>query len=109
MLKEKSTDKVKIFKALGNETRLNILLWLKEPQKNFEPQIHLSIMDDFQEGVCVGTIRKKAGLSQSTISGFLSILEEAELVESRNIGQYTYFRRNEKTIKEIAEWMKIEL
>ncbi|MFR1907359.1 MAG: ArsR/SmtB family transcription factor [Clostridium neonatale] len=66
-------DKVKIFKALGNETRLNILLWLKEPQKNFEPQIHLSIMDDFQEGVCVGTIRKKAGLSQSTISGFLSI------------------------------------
>ena len=73
-------DKVKIFKALGNETRLNILLWLKEPQKNFEPQIHLSIMDDFQEGVCVGTIRKKAGLSQSTISGFLSILEEAELV-----------------------------
>ena len=53
-------DKVKIFKALGNETRLNILLWLKEPQKNFEPQIHLSIMDDFQEGVCVGTIRKKS-------------------------------------------------
>ena len=102
-------DIVEIFKALGDETRLNILLWLKEPQKNFEPQIHLSIMDDFQEGVCVGTIRKKAGLSQSTISGFLSILEEAELVESRNIGQYTYFRRNEKTIKEIAEWMKIEL
>ena len=102
-------DKVKIFKALGNETRLNILLWLKEPKKNFEPQIHLSIMDDFQEGVCVGAIRKKAGLSQSTISGFLSILEEVGLVESRNIGQYTYFRRNEKTIKEIAEWMKFEL
>ena len=67
-------DKVKIFKALGNETRLNILLWLKEIEKNFEPQIHLSLMDDFQEGVCVGSIRKRAGLSQSTISGFLSIL-----------------------------------
>jgi ArsR family transcriptional regulator len=102
-------DKVKIFKALGNETRLNILLWLKDPQKNFDPQIHLSVMDDFQEGVCVCAIRKVTGLSQSTISGFLSILEGAELVESRNIGQYTYFRRNEKTIKEIAEWMKIEL
>ena len=102
-------DKVKIFKALGNETRLNILLWLKDPEKNFEPQIHLSVMDDFKEGVCVGDIKKTAGLSQSTISGFLSTLEEAGLLESRNIGQYTYFRRNEKTIKEIAEWMKIEL
>jgi ArsR family transcriptional regulator len=102
-------DKVKIFKALGNETRLNILLWLKDPKKNFEPQIHLSVMDDFQGGVCVGAIRKTAGLSQSTISGFLSILEEAELVESRYIGQYTYYRRNEKIIKEIAQWTKKEL
>lgn len=102
-------DKVKIFKALGNETRLNILLWLKDPKKYFEPQIHLSVMDDFQGGVCVGAIRKTAGLSQSTISGFLAILEEAELVESRYIGQYTYFRRNEKTIAEIATWMKLEL
>lgn len=102
-------DQVKIFKALGNETRLNILLWLKNPGKNFEPQIHLSVMDDFKEGVCVGAIKKRAGLSQSTISGFLSILEEAGLVESRNIGQYTYFRRNEQTIKEIAAWMKMEL
>ena len=102
-------DKVKIFKALGNETRLNILLWLKNPKENFEPQIHLSIMDDFQEGVCLGSIRKKAELSQSTISEFLSVLEDAELVEIRKIGQYTYFRRNEKTIKETAEWMRLEL
>ncbi|MBW9152852.1 helix-turn-helix transcriptional regulator [Clostridium estertheticum] len=102
-------DKLKIFKALGNETRLNILLWLKNSKENFEPQIHLSIMNDFQEGVCLGSIRKKAELSQSTISGFLSVLEEAELVEIRKIGQYTYFRRNEQTIKEIAEWMKLEL
>lgn len=102
-------DQIKIFKALGNETRLNILLWLKEPDKNFEPQIHLSIKDDFQGGICLGAIRKTAGLSQSTISTFLSILEEAELVESRYIGQYTYFRRNEKVIKEISEWMMNEI
>lgn len=102
-------DKVKIFKALGNDTRLNILLWLKDPEKNFEPQIHLSVMDDFKGGVCVGAIKKTAGLSQSTISGFLAKLEEAELVESRCIGQYTYFRRNEKKIKEIIKWMKLEL
>ena len=102
-------DKVKIFKALGNETRLNILEWLKNPKENFEPQIHLSIMDNFQEGVCVGAIKKKAGLSQSTISGFLSIMEEAGLLESRNIGQYTYFRRNETVIREIGKWLKTNL
>lgn len=102
-------DHVKIFKALGNETRLNILLWLMDPDANFVPQIHLSIKDDFKGGVCLGAIRKTAGLSQSTISRFMSILEEAELVESRYIGQYTYFRRNEKTIEALAEWMKLEL
>lgn len=82
--------------------------WLKNPKENFEPQIHLSVMDDFQEGVCVGAIRKRAELSQSTIS-FLSMLEEVGLVESRNTRQYTYFRKNEPVIKEIAEWIAIEL
>ena len=102
-------EKIKIFKALGNETRLNILEWLKNPKENFETQIHLSVMDDFQEGVCVGKKKKKAVLSQSTISSFLSMLEEVELVESRNIGQYTYFRRNEQKIKEIKEMIELEL
>ena len=100
-------DKIKIFKALGNKTRLNILLWLKDPENKFDPQ-HLSIADDFKGGVCVSSIRKTAGLSQSTISEFLSILQEAKLVESKCIGQYTYFRRNEKTIREIAKWMELE-
>ena len=84
-------DKIKIFKALGNKTRLNILLWLKDPKNKFDSQ---SVDDDFQGGVCVSSIRKTAGLSQSTISEFLSILQEAKLVESKCIGQYTYFRRN---------------
>ena len=36
-------DYVEVFKALANETRLNILLWLKEPEANFGPQgIHFS-------------------------------------------------------------------
>ena len=100
-------DKIKIFKALGNKTRLNILLWLKDPKNKFDPQ-HLSVDDDFQGGVCVSSIRKTAGLSHSTISEFLSILQEAKLVESKCIGQYTYFRRNEKTIREIAKWMELE-
>ncbi|MDS0524296.1 helix-turn-helix domain-containing protein [Clostridium sp. SHJSY1] len=98
-------DQVKIFRALGNETRLNILLWLKNPVANFEPQLHAWVMTDFLGGVCVRSIKKRTGLSQSTISNFMSILEDAGLVESRKIDQYTYFRRNEKILKEITGWM----
>lgn len=96
---------VKIFKALGNETRLNILLWLKNPAENFEQQLHANVMSDFPGGVCVRSIKTRTGLSQSTISNFMSVLEEASLVESRKIDQYTYFRRNEQTISEISSWI----
>lgn len=102
-------DQIKIFKALSNETRLNILLWLKDPVANFEPQLHAGVMTDFPGGVCVRSIKKRTGLSQSTISNFMSLLEEANLVEIRKIDQYTYFRRNEKTIYEISEWMSSSL
>ena len=51
-------DKIEIFKALSNETRLNIIEWLKEPEKNFPPQGgHFDDMVDLKGGVCVGSIR----------------------------------------------------
>jgi len=102
-------DQVKIFKALSNETRLNIILWLKDPAVNFEPQLHAGVMTDFLGGVCVRSIKKRTGLSQATISNFMAVLEDASLVESRKIDQYTYFRRNEKTLKEIVVWMNCAL
>ena len=38
----KSMNEIDIFKALANETRLNILKWLKDPGKYFPPQgIHI--------------------------------------------------------------------
>lgn len=102
-------DKVKIFKALANETRLNILQWLKEPDINFPQQSHCLKTNDFHKGVCVGSIREKAGLCQSTTSEFLCLLEQAGLLESKKIGQWTYFRRNEKVIEELATWIGKEL
>ena len=102
-------DQVKIFKALANETRLKILQWLKEPDIHFPPQSHSLYTNDFPGGVCVGSIRDKAGLSQSTTSEFLSLLQQAGLLESKRIGQWTYFRRNEKAIEELAKWIGKEL
>ena len=97
---------LKLFKALGNETRLNIVLWLTNPKENFEPQIHISVMDDFCDGVCVKSIKEKSGLSQSTISNHMTILEEAKLVESRKIDKYTYFRLNKKILHNLAKWLE---
>jgi len=83
---------IDIFKVLGNETRLQILHWLKEPEANFPCQD----VDPRMVGVCVGSIQKKTGLAQSTISHYLSMLEDTGLVVSTRIGQCTYYRRNEE-------------
>ena len=65
-----------IFRALANETRLNILKWLREPGKNFPPQgIHIPEGDSFENSVCVGSICDLAGLSQSVISKYLGMME----------------------------------
>jgi DNA-binding transcriptional ArsR family regulator len=102
-------DQVKIFKALANETRLNILRWLKEPEVHFPPQLHCLVTKDFPGGVCVGSIREKVGLCQSTTSEFLSMLQQSGLLEARRIGQWTYFRRNEEVIEELVKWIGKEL
>lgn len=97
-------DPLKILKALSNPHRLDIILWLKHPEKEFGVQVHSKTLIDFPHSVSVKSIQKRCGVSQSSISTFMSILENAELVESRKIDQYTYFRRNEEVIHEFGEW-----
>ena len=96
---------VAIFKALSNETRLKILQMLKEPEKYFTPQAHLHKGDDFYGGVCVGDIRDKIGMGQSTTSQYLSLLSQSGLLEMKRIGQWTYYRRNEKVINQLESFI----
>lgn len=98
-------EQVDIFKALSNKTRLQILAWLKDPELNFAEQGEAG----FANGVCVGQIQKKAGLTQSTVSEYLSILQRAGLVDSVRIGQWTYYSRNEVAIKALIENINTEL
>jgi DNA-binding transcriptional ArsR family regulator len=100
---------VDIFKALSNATRLKIIQMLKEPEKNFPPQVHIHKGDDFPGGVCVTDIRDKVGLGQSTISQYLSLLQKSGLLETKRIGQWTYYRRNERVIKELDYFMRGKL
>jgi ArsR family transcriptional regulator len=89
-----------VLKALSNETRLQILEWLKDPHASFGSQ---EIGDFDEDGVCVSLIQKKSGLSQSTTSHFLSVLSRAGLVRSKRVGQWTYFKRDEEAIRGFAD------
>lgn len=96
-------DQLEVFKALSNKTRLQILQWLKTPEQYFPAQEHA----DFKEvGVCVGQIQQKAGLTQSTVSEYLSILQKAGLLESTRLGQWTYYKRNEQAFAELSGIIK---
>jgi DNA-binding transcriptional ArsR family regulator len=95
-----ATDELlEVFKALSNPKRLQIMGWLRNPQAHFAPQA-----DPIDEvGVCVKQIQEKAGVSQSTASQFMSVLERAGLVESTRIGRWTYYRRNEERLTTLPE------
>jgi ArsR family transcriptional regulator len=82
-----------IHKALANPVRRQILAWLKEPEAHFADQLHpLSL------GVCASMIDTRCGLSQSTVSGHLAILQKAGLITVTRLGQWNMFKRNEEVI-----------
>lgn len=91
-------DTLTIIKVLSNETRFNILEWLKNPEEHFGPQSHLPKDCNFEGGICVGSISDKTGLAQSVISGYLVKMQNAGLLETRRFGQWTYYRRDESNI-----------
>jgi len=98
-------EHLEIFKALSNKTRLQILTWLKNPETSFPDQQHAG----YENGVCVGQIQAKAGLTQSTVSEYLSVLQRAGLVESTRVGQWTYYKRNEYNIKLLSNQIASDL
>ncbi|WP_028534486.1 ArsR/SmtB family transcription factor [Paludibacterium yongneupense] len=93
-----------IIKALANPVRRDILNWLKDPQTHFPNQEH-----PLELGVCAGQIDQRAGLSQSTVSSHLAILQRAGLIASRRVGQWVYYRRNEYIIQTFLENLQRDL
>ncbi|MDB5007115.1 MAG: transcriptional regulator, ArsR family [Mucilaginibacter sp.] len=98
-------DQVEIFKALSNKTRLQILNWLKEPEVSFPEQA----VYGYEAGVCVGQIQQKAGLTQSTVSEYLSTLQRAGLVKSTRKGQWTYYQRNEEAFAALSQLIQSDI
>lgn len=98
-------DYIEVFKALSNKSRLQMLAWLKEPEVNFPEQLP----SGFEHGVCVGQIQAKAGLTQSTVSEYLCILQRAGFIESKRVGQWTYYKRNEKAFSTLSKIIESNL
>lgn len=99
-------NQLEAFKALSNDQRLQILTWLKDPAVHF-PAAQSPEAETL--GVCVSDIQQKSGLSQSTVSQYLSILQKAGLVSATRVGQWTYYKRNEENIEQLVSFIQSSL
>jgi DNA-binding transcriptional ArsR family regulator len=87
---------LRAIQAISNDRRLQILEWLKNPRANFRPQVDGDLVKD---GVCAVLIAEKLGISQPTLSEHMRVLRQAQLVQSKRIKQWTFYKRNEARIK----------
>jgi ArsR family transcriptional regulator len=87
-------------KALASERRLQILDWLKEPERHFPPQEH---GDPVEHGACNQFIVEKLGVSQPAGSRHLKVLVDANLLVPTRRKGWTYYRRNEPALALLVE------
>src|SRR5215468_9111068 len=62
-----------------------------------------------ETGLCAGDIEQRVKLSQPTVSHHMKILEKAQLVIAVREGHWRWYRRNEKSIREMTKNLKNHL
>jgi DNA-binding transcriptional ArsR family regulator len=97
-----TTELIGVFKALVSIRRFDILALLKDPLTNFPGQSP-------EQGVSVRSIMNKTGLTQGTISEYMTLLQRSGLVTSIRKGQFTFYKRNEEFIKALGNTILKEL
>lgn len=90
--------------AIADPTRRRILQTLKQGVKAraTESKPHSGCL-------CGGEIEERIGLSQPTISHHMAILTKAGLVEASKQGQWRWYRRNEKAIRQVVKALRGKL
>lgn len=78
-----------VFAALSSPVRLRILMWLLDPRPYFPPQVDGDLVED---GVCVGFITDKVGLTQPTVSSHMKKLADAGLVRGKRLGNWMFYK-----------------
>jgi len=94
------SDVTTAIRALGNERRLQILAWLKDPTAHFPPQVDGDLVKD---GVCGVLIAEKLGVSHPTASEHLKVLTHAGLLRPKRVKQWTFYKRDEARIREMKK------
>lgn len=82
--------------ALGNNRRLQILEWLKDPERHFPPQRDGDLVKD---GVCGLLIARKLRVSQPAVTEHLKILSRAGFLAGKRIKKWTFYKRDEQAIR----------
>lgn len=75
----------KLFKALGDEKRLDIMSML------------------YEHGFCVGALAKSLGMSEAAVSQHIRILRDVGLLKGEKRGGYTFYEINFALINSLAE------
>jgi len=88
-----------VMAALASPVRLQILLWLLDPRPNFPRQRDGDLVED---GVCVGFITEKTGLTQPTVSSHMKRLSGAGLVTGKRIGNWIFYKPDRKRLSELG-------
>lgn len=95
-----------VLKALGNENRLQILKWVLSPTEHFPVQRDGDLIED---GVCVGFITQKIGLSQPTVTSHMKVLAEAKLVTSKQIKNWVFYKPDRDQIARVLAQLGAEI
>jgi DNA-binding transcriptional ArsR family regulator len=87
--------------AIADPTRRRILLVLKEggAKVGAPPTVPGHCL-------CGGEIEERIRLSQPTISHHMAILTKAGLVDATKHGQWRWYRRNEKAIRQVVKMLR---
>ena len=93
-------------RAISNPRRLQILAWLRSPEKHFPPQIYGDLVKD---GVCGVHIAQKLGVSHPTVSEHLKVLSQAGLIKAKRIKQWTFYTRDELKLRQFKARILTEI
>ena len=90
----------RMLQAVADPNRRRILKILKEPG---------GCSLGKKTGMCASDIETRVALSQPTISHHMAILTQAELVHSKKLGQWMWYRRNEAAIAKFLRRLRQSL
>jgi DNA-binding transcriptional ArsR family regulator len=100
--------------AISDATRRRILEVLKDravhsgvsPRRQSGQALHKL---EKCTGLCAGDIEERVKLSQPTISHHMAILTKAGLVEAVKEGQWRWYRRNERAIRQMIKGLRAKI